>query len=198
MLLLRLLVFGEKNRNVSSKKCLGTDINRNFNVGPFCGDGTSKDPCAEDFCGSAPFSEPESQAIRDTIWPIRKDIDTYVSFHAFGLMWMFPYSYKNDHSQHHAELLRKATAGAKAIEDSAPTGTKKTVYRVGTIAKTIYKVTGSSVDWVYEKAGVKNSYILELQPGSVNDASGFLLACNRILPTCKETMIGISKMLLTH
>ncbi|CAN7985315.1 unnamed protein product, partial [Ixodes pacificus] len=54
-------------------------------------------------------------------------------------------------------------------------------------------VTGSSVDWAYEKAGVAKSFALELQPGSTSSDSskGLLLPPKYILPTAEETWAGI-------
>jgi len=182
--------FWRKNMKPNPGSCVGTDLNRNFETGPHCGVGTSKNPCDEIFCGQEPFSEPETQAIRDTVLPLKGRIEYYISFHSFGLMWMFPFSYTDKVSAHHDELLSKAKLGAEAI-----TRFSGTVYRVGTIASTIYKVTGGSIDWAYE-AGIKNSYVLELQPKGSGSASGFLLPANKIIPTCKETLVGVQTMLL--
>jgi carboxypeptidase A4 len=47
-------------------RCAGTDLNRNFGY-KWGGAGSSKDRCQEIYAGSAPFSEPETQAIRDFV-----------------------------------------------------------------------------------------------------------------------------------
>lgn len=44
--------------------CSGVDLNRNFGY-RWGGKGTSKDICHETYSGSAPFSEPETDAIRN-------------------------------------------------------------------------------------------------------------------------------------
>ena len=45
---------------------VGVDLNRNFDFSwSVDNEGSSPSPCAEDFRGSAPFSEPESTALRD-------------------------------------------------------------------------------------------------------------------------------------
>lgn len=48
------------------RKCFGVDPNRNFPV-DFYGSGASMNPCDDVFHGNQPFSEPESQAIRDAV-----------------------------------------------------------------------------------------------------------------------------------
>lgn len=94
---------------------MGVDLNRNFKAGPHCGVGTSTDSCSDIFCGPAPFSEPETAALEDYITKFRTRIDYYVSLHAFGLMWMFPYSYTRQRCADHADLLRRAKIGVDAI-----------------------------------------------------------------------------------
>lgn len=44
--------------------CTGVDLNRNFGY-RWGGMGTSKDPCREIYAGAGPFSEPETNAIRN-------------------------------------------------------------------------------------------------------------------------------------
>jgi len=55
-----------KNRNKNNTKCVGVDLNRNFGY-KWGGAGASKDPCQETYAGPGPFSEPESQAVRDFV-----------------------------------------------------------------------------------------------------------------------------------
>jgi len=181
-----------KNMKPNGGRCIGTDLNRNFHVGQFCGIGATKNGCQNMFCGTGPFSEPEARAIRDTVLPLQHRIDTYISVHAFGQLWMFPYAANDNLCSHHENLTRKATAGAKAIENFAPSGSPKTVYRVGTFGRAMYKAAGTSIDWVYEKTGIKNVYILEL----TKHRNGMIFPKELVLSTCQETMIGIQAMLL--
>lgn len=55
------------------------------------------------------------------------------------------------------------------------------------------QVTGSSVDWAYDKAGVKRAFAIELQPSprSRKVSEGFILPTKYILPTSQETWTGI-------
>ena len=43
----------------------GVDLNRNYGVDWYKPGGNSDEPCAQDYRGTAPFSEPETRAIRD-------------------------------------------------------------------------------------------------------------------------------------
>jgi carboxypeptidase A4 len=53
----------KNRRDPQLGRCSGTDLNRNFGY-KWGGAGSSKDRCQEIYAGSAPFSEPETQAIQ--------------------------------------------------------------------------------------------------------------------------------------
>jgi carboxypeptidase A4 len=54
----------KNRRNPELGECSGTDLNRNFDF-KWSGQGTSPNPCSEIYTGASPFSEPESQAIKN-------------------------------------------------------------------------------------------------------------------------------------
>ncbi|XP_003741944.2 carboxypeptidase B [Galendromus occidentalis] len=183
-----------KNRSRQARGCFGVDLNRNFRAGPHCGVGTSQDSCSDIFCGTAPFSEPETAALERYISKLHSRIDYYVSLHSFGLMWMFPYSHTHDKCPDHADLLRRAKIGVDHIANNF--GSK---YVYGPIATTIYDVTGSSIDWAYMTQNITKSFVLELQPGLDFQwgGRGFLLDKSRIIPTGLETLGGLKAMWLS-
>lgn len=181
-----------KNRSCQTAHCFGVDLNRNFEAGPHCGLGTESDPCSDIYCGSKPFSEPETMAIRNYLAGIKDRVDYYISIHAFGLAWMFPYSVMYEHCKDHQELLEKAKIGVNAIREK--TGT---VYKYGPIATTFYRVTGSSTDWAYISLGIKKSYVLEIQPALSAGGRGFLLPKEKIIPVGEETFAGLKAIWLS-
>jgi len=185
-----------KNREPFGR-CSGVDLNRNFKAGPHCGVGTENDTCSEVYCGPAPFSSAETNSLNKYMTGIKDRVDYYVSLHAFGLMWMYPYSYTYQQSADHKELDARAKIGAQAI-----TKLTKTNYRVGPIASTIYAVTGSSIDWAYDSLGIKKSYILELQPSqsgsNIIGGRGFILPATRIRSVGNETFTGLQAMWLSQ
>ncbi|GBN72623.1 hypothetical protein AVEN_104024-1, partial [Araneus ventricosus] len=52
--------------------------------------------------------------------------------------------------------------------------------------------SGSASDWVYDVAGVKNSFSLELRD---RGRFGFLLPRTEIIPTSEETWAGVSAVI---
>ncbi len=83
-----------KNRRIDSDCDTlsgGVDLNRNYAEGWGSDAGSSPDPCRQTYRGSAAFSEPESQAVRDFIDRI-KPVIAY-SNHSFGQKLLLPWSH---------------------------------------------------------------------------------------------------------
>lgn len=59
----------------------------------YTGHGTSIDPCAENYRGLYPFSEPETRLMANYIWPIRDKLLLYLSFHSYGQFWLLPWGF---------------------------------------------------------------------------------------------------------
>ena len=70
----------------------GVDLNRNYPVYWDKPGGNSIDPCADNFRGAHPFSEPETRAIRDFLVPRKEEIKFVYNFHAYGNMYLWPYN----------------------------------------------------------------------------------------------------------
>ncbi|VDP31104.1 unnamed protein product [Soboliphyme baturini] len=67
-----------------TKCCIGVDLNRNFDVG-FGGPDSSSRPCAENYRGPEPFSEPETVAVRNFIQN-NPSILAYFALHTYELV----------------------------------------------------------------------------------------------------------------
>lgn len=81
-----------KNRNKESGKCVGVDANRNFDFKWGLID-ASNDPCSQTFRGSAPFSEVESQAIRDIVESLKSTCKMYLSFHSYARSMLYQWGH---------------------------------------------------------------------------------------------------------
>ncbi|KAK8762111.1 hypothetical protein V5799_026624 [Amblyomma americanum] len=177
-----------RSKSRFSNRCRGADANRNFDVGTFCRVRSSENPCTDTYCGDSPFSEPETRAIREAVMDTRGRTEFYFSFHSFGLLWMFPYAYSDALVPEYDQLLNISLRAKEAIRN-----VRGTTYTVGPISTTIYQVAGSSIDWAYERAGIKKSFALELQPSWLRfqGQRGFMLPAKDILPTVQETWEGV-------
>jgi len=180
---------GLGGQKASSKCGHGVDPNRNF---PINFNEGSNDPCTDSFCGENAFSEAESQAIQLGVQIMKSkygegNIAAFVSIHAYSQLWMSPYAHKDTHSKDYNDHMRVMKTSVDAL--SSVSGTQ---FTFGPISEVIhYRATGSSVDWAYEKAGIKYSFGLELRD---NGQTGFLLPQRQIQPTVKETWVGLTAM----
>ena len=66
-----------------------------------------------------------------------------------------------------------------------------TRFQTGPICPTIYKATGTTVDWAYLR-GVKYSFAAELRDIGAN---GFILPASQIRPSGEEVWAGIQYLL---
>lgn len=78
-----------KSRQPHSKECIGADLNRNFEF-HHAEVRAMKDPCAEDYPGPTPFSEPEISALSEFIKTF-DNLKLYISFHSYSQFLLFPH-----------------------------------------------------------------------------------------------------------
>ncbi|KAH0621908.1 hypothetical protein JD844_023652 [Phrynosoma platyrhinos] len=177
-----------KSRSMhGSNRCIGTDLNRNFDAG-WCGKGASNNDCEEIYCGPYPESEPEVKAVANFLRKHKDRIKAYISMHSYSQMVLFPYSYTKNKSRDHDELQLVANKVANAIKVGY-----QNHYQAGSGAQTIYLAPGGSDDWAYD-LGIKYSFTFELRD---KGRYGFLLPQHLIKPTCYETLTGI-KIIASH
>ncbi|CAG0884908.1 unnamed protein product [Cyprideis torosa] len=96
-----------KNRNPEiSRTCPGIDLNRNWDY-HWGEDVRGKDPCTELYAGPSPFSEPETQAIRDFLANLNADgsLALIVSFHSYVQVLMSPWSHTYAFPDDYSDLL---------------------------------------------------------------------------------------------
>uniref|UniRef100_A0A2K6FAR1 Carboxypeptidase A3 n=1 Tax=Propithecus coquereli TaxID=379532 RepID=A0A2K6FAR1_PROCO len=177
-----------KNKN---SKCIGTDLNRNFNAS-WNSFPDTKNPCKETYKGPTPESEKETKAVIDFIRSHLKSIKVYITFHSYSQMLLFPYGYTSKLPPNHKDLAKVAKIATDVLSTQY-----ETRYIYGPIKSTIYPISSSSSDWAYD-LGIKYTFAFELRD---KGKFGFLLAESQIKPTCKETMLAvkfIAKYILKH
>ena len=86
----------KNRREIKTKKCrdedIGVDLNRNYDY-DFAKDneGSSNDPCQEDYRGEKPFSEPETKAIKDFV-DSHPNIKIVYNYHTWGNLIITPFN----------------------------------------------------------------------------------------------------------
>lgn len=140
-----------KNRSDSGNGNYGVDLNRNFSYMWDINDtGSSPNPASDNYRGATPFSELESQAVREFFeGPGSEDRNlvyalTYHMKYGSGA-FLYPWYWMNAHTPHHPVYYRLA-------EDfTAITGNYH-----GTAWETVgYNANGALDEWAYVQTGAK-------------------------------------------
>lgn len=153
------------NNATGGKRRVGVDLNRNYDaVWGTVGDSGS--PEADTFRGTKPFSEPESQAVRDLIRATKPAV--YLTFHSYSNCVMWPYdSTREVPADKRLPILGKALGKQSGYE--AYQGAE------------MYLNSGDDVEWAYRELGTL-AYTVEI--GGWGD--GFMPAYNKVPKFFKE------------
>ncbi|XP_014606637.1 PREDICTED: carboxypeptidase B-like [Polistes canadensis] len=174
----------KNRRNFVGTQCVGVDLNRNFGY-KWGGLGTSKNPCSDIFAGSAAFSEPETNAIKNFFEASAADFKAYLTFHSYGQYFLYPWGYDRRVPPDYADLDRIGHYAANAMKKADVASSS---YTVGNSATTLYAAAGGSDDWAKAMLKIKYSYTIELRD---TGAHGFVLPARYIVPTAKEALAAV-------
>ena len=133
----------------------GVDLNRNYGYQWGLDIGSSSNPCNLTYRGSAPFSEPETRAVRDLMTQQRFDI--FISLHAYGNTIMYPWGYTYHPAPDTENLHRVANRMAQEAGYSPMQS-----FGIG------YLSSGDATDWAYGELGIP-SFTFEL--GGIEDGA---------------------------
>uniref|UniRef100_H2ZHW5 Peptidase M14 domain-containing protein n=1 Tax=Ciona savignyi TaxID=51511 RepID=H2ZHW5_CIOSA len=104
-----------KTRSNYGTICFGVDPNRNFDAA-WSGPGSSSNPCSETYYGPSMASEPLTKTLQSYVKTNYQKIKAYVTFHSYGQVFIFPYSYANKDVPNKDEHNALAANAAAAIE----------------------------------------------------------------------------------
>ncbi|KAF2273322.1 uncharacterized protein EI97DRAFT_383976 [Westerdykella ornata] len=180
-----------KNRQtVSSSRCVGRDINRNWPYKWDAPGGASTDPCSETYKGVAAGDAPENKGLVAQVQQLKasRGIRLYLDIHSYGQYILWPYGYdcnlRAENDAQHRNLATRAASAIRAVSGTA--------YTIGPSCSTLYATTGSSTDYTDVTGNSTYSYTYELRD---TGKYGFSLPANQIQPTVRETWAGIVSML---
>lgn len=144
--------FWRKNR----RDGVGVDTNRNFAVA-FGGQGSSGNPKTNNYRGEAPFSEPETAALRDLLrgYP---SLVVHLDVHTFGQLVLYPWGFANEPAPAADTFTMLGAEVAGAMSD--PFGSEY----IPIPAAQLYPASGNAIDWSYGELGAY-AITLELRPG---------------------------------
>lgn len=106
-----------KNRRAfPGTTCRGVDGNRNFDI--HWSEGDNYLPCGTDYKGPHPFSEAETQSLRNLMKSYQGRIKMYISIHTYGDSILYPYAYTYQEPKNIEDLKRVANAGCSAVKEN--------------------------------------------------------------------------------
>ncbi len=185
--------YWRKNRRANADGTYGVDVNRNYGFAwGFDNTGSSGYPGSDIYRGTAPFSEPETTAVRGLF--VSRDFRAMISFHSFAQDILFPWGYTTNPAPDDTGL--NAIAGTMAGLMAAVRGT---AYSYGQASRLLYVTNGDTADWTYSIAGAP-SYTIELPPVDV-DHGGFFndeAAIGAIFDENRPAMLYLTRYAIDH
>lgn len=163
-----------KNRRLNSDGSYGVDLNRNYSY-MWGGVGSSGTPSSDIYRGTAPFSEPETESVRDLV--LSRNFRAVLTYHSYSQLILFPWGYTSDHCPHYPLFYMMAQEMANCIYDVF--GFTYTAQQ----SAALYLTTGDTTDWAYGQLGIP-AFTIELRPNSY--PPGFELPADQIIPTFEE------------
>lgn len=168
-----------KNARVVSGTVRGVDLNRNWSIGWGLNSGSSSSSTSETYRGTAPFSEPETQVLRDYVLSIPKLVAS-IDFHSYSQLVLRPWTYQYTLPPGIAAFDRIGNAMVGAIASS--TGAS---YEYGG-PDILYLASGTAPDWCFGVTGAI-ALTIELRDTGQN---GFILPVSQIIPTGNDGLAG--------
>ncbi|MFH1143828.1 MAG: M14 family zinc carboxypeptidase [Candidatus Eisenbacteria bacterium] len=158
----------------------GIDLNRNFGYQWGYDDaGSSPYPSSETYRGTAAFSEPETDAIRDFV--VGRNFRAAVNYHSYSNLNLVPYGYDVLHCPDYDMMLALAIARSGS-------------YSPGTGWELLYPVNGDAVDWMYGDVVSKpRIFAFVTEVGTYSDY--FWPPESRIAPLVAENREGNLRMI---
>lgn len=178
-----------KNRRNNGSN-FGVDLNRNYGYfWAYDNVGSSPTTSSDTYRGTAGFSEPETQIVRN--FCNTHTFVTALNAHTHGNLLIYPWGY----------LPSYYTPDSATFVNWSVHLTEKTRFLYGTGDQTVnYVVNGDSDDWMYGEQSSKPK-ILALTPEAGSSADGFWPASSRIIDICKTTLhqnITLAKLVTNY
>jgi hypothetical protein len=161
-----------KNRRANEGGTYGVDLNRNYGYQWGYNDtGSSPYGSSETYRGTAPFSEPETQLVKQ--FCESREISLALNNHTYSDVLIYPWAYANLY-----------TPDAQIFSEYAKLLTSENNYEYGTCYETLgYTANGGSDDWFYGEQFTKNK-IFAFTPEAGSSSDGFWPAINKIEEIC--------------
>ena len=153
--------YWRKNRRDNKDGTFGVDLNRNYGFKWGTG-GSSNDGSSDVFMGPAPFSEPETAAVRDFVSG-HTNLKMLLTFHSFSELVLYPWGHTYDSIGN-----AKDFAVFKKMADTMAGWNHYTPEQ----SSGLYIASGDTTDWAYGERGIF-AFTFELSPQNQFSGGGF-------------------------
>jgi carboxypeptidase T len=150
--------YWRKNRAKNNNGTYGVDLNRNYGYQWGTG-GSSQDQGSDIYMGPKPFSEPETQAIKNYVEK-NTNLSILLSFHTFSKLILYPWGHKYDAVTDAKDRAVFETMGRKMASWNGYEPQQ---------ASALYIASGDTCDWAYGEHKIF-AFTFELDPA--NDGWG--------------------------
>lgn len=168
-----------KNRRSNPDAAIGVDLNRNYGPREYWdapNGGSSSAGSSDVYRGLAPFSEPETAAIRDFLYT--REIKNCLNYHSYGNWLIFPYG-----------ALEHETPDSSQFREFANDMTQFNHYIYGTDFQTVgYSTRGNSDDYMYDGDIDQKGKVFAMTPEVGSSSDYFWPAESRIIPLAEENI----------
>ncbi len=143
-----------KNMRDNGDGTLGVDLNRNYGYNWGTDAHTSANPGSDTYHGPEPFSEPETQAVKELVETI--NFTASISFHSSGELILYPWGYTSKQTDRH-ELQEKIASDMAAMNG----------YKVQQASEQ-YIAHGDAEDWLYSQGVMSFTFELGTEDDSAD------------------------------
>jgi len=167
-----------KNKRANADGSLGVDLNRNYGYHWGLDDiGSSSDPNSAVYRGTDPFSEPETDNIREFVQS--RQFKSCLNFHTYGNLYIYPWGYN-----------ASPTSDDDLYRIYADRQTWFSRYKTGTSDITVgYLTNGEADDWYYGDV-VSKPRVIAMTPEVGKSQWGFWPPSTEIFPYCRKALPG--------
>ena len=152
----------------------GVDLNRNYGYyWGFDDDGSSPDGCSQTYRGTAPFSEPETDAIKNLVE--EHNFKIALNYHSYGNILIYPFGWDYNQVPPESDFEIFTEFGTEMTQFNS--------YNIGTGPELLYTVNGEANDWMYGEKGI---FAFTPEIGSFID--GFWPSTDRIIPLAEQNL----------
>lgn len=179
--------FWRKNRRNNGNGTSGVDLNRNWGF-EWGGEGSSGFSDSDTYRGPTPFSEPETQNIRDLALSFGDDLVAHIDYHSYSqlILWPFGYDFNVITPEPDRTFFDTLTTD---LSDAIQSFNGQFYDPIQSWL--LYPAAGTATDWFYGTTGSK-SITFELRPSDqvVGGFEGFDPPPSEILPCAQENFFA--------